>query len=243
MARCETDPEVGARPGEGVVVVAPLVEALLLRAVRRRPAGTRAPAHRPTRLVGRPHPVESVALRRRPDLRRWCERPGSGDLEVLPAGSLVLPALLGLRAPTYVVVTHEPVEVWLRVGPFETLDDRVVQQVELRLTVALGDSASGLRDLADEPGSARARPGSRGSATRSWTGWPARSRRGPPRPSAAARWHELVDSSLGVLLDGALPPTFLGGLLERSALEVVDVDWPTEGRGWVVPAPPAAVSR
>ena len=43
---------------------------------------------------------------------------------------------------------------------------------------------------------------------------------------------ELTDLSVGVLLDSTLPPTFLGGLMTRAALEVTDVDWPTEGRGW-----------
>ncbi|GAB2594842.1 hypothetical protein [Microlunatus antarcticus] len=221
-------------------MVAPLVEALLLRAVRRRPAGTRAPEHRPTRLVSRPHPVESVAYVA--DRTTALVRRPEGELEVLPAGSLVLPALLGLGAPTYVVVTHEPVEVWLRVGPFDTHDDRVVQQVELRLTVALGDSASGLRELADESGSA----GSDGLEGLGDAILDRLAREVSARTTEAVRrrtLHELVDSSLGVLLDGALPETFLGGLVERSGLEVVDVDWPTEGRGWVVPAPPATVSR
>lgn len=208
-------------------MVAPLVEALLLRAARGRSGTT--PAHRPTRLVSRPHPVDAVAYVA-DATSVLVERPGSG-LEVLPAGSLVLPALLGLSAPSYVVVTHEPVDVWLRVGPFETLDERVVQQVELRLTVTLGTSAAGLREVAEEP-DAQGPPGLGrfGDALLDRL-----AREVADRTADAVHrrtLEELTGLSLGVLLDGALPRTFLVGLLERSALEVVDVDWPTEGRGW-----------
>ena len=208
-------------------MVAPLVEALLLRAARRRSAAT--PAPRPTRLVSRPHPVDAVAYVD-DDTSVLVERPGSG-LEVLPAGSLVLPALLGLSAASHVVVTHQPVEVWLRVGPFETSDDRVVQQVELRLTVAVGTSPSGLREVADEP-DGHGRPG----LARFGDALLDRLAREVADRTADAVHRRTLDEltalSLGVLLDGALPGTFLGGLLERSSLEVVDVDWPTEGRGW-----------
>lgn len=220
-------------------MVAPLVEALLLRAVRRRSAA--APVHRPTRLVSRPRTVDSVAYVG-DATSVLVERPG-GALEVLPAGSLVLPTLLGLSAPSYVVVTHEPVDVWLRIGPFETRDDRVVHQVELRLTVAVGDSASGLRDLADEPGADHpAGLDGLGDALLDRL-----AREVSARTTEAVRRRtlaELTGLSLGVLLGGALPATFLKGLVERSDLEVVDVDWPTEGRGWSArPTPaPAAIA-
>ena len=235
-ARCETGAEVGVPLGEGVVVVAPLVEALLLHAMRRRAGATAAP--RPTRLISRPHPVDSVAYVAE-STSVLLSRPGSA-LEVLPAGSLVLPALLGRRPPTYVVVGHAPVDVSLRVGPFETLDDRVVHQVALQLTVAVSDSASGLRELAEDSGAGDP-VGLEGlddalldRLTREVS---ARTTEAVRRRTLA----ELTGLSLGVLLDGALPSTFLGGLVERSGLEVVDVDWPTEGRGWsaAVPAPAA----
>ena len=208
-------------------MVSPLVEALLLRAARRRPAA--GPAHRPTRLVSRPHPVDAVAYVA-DDTSVLVGRPGGG-LDVLGAGSLVLPSLVGLSAPTYVVVTHEPVDVWLRVGPFETRDDRVVQQVELRLTITVGTSPSGLREVAEEPTAAgQAGLGGFGDALLDRL-----AREVAARTTEAVRRRtldELTGLSLGVLLDEALPGTFLGGLVERSALEVVDVDWPTEGRGW-----------
>lgn len=212
-------------------MVTPLVGALLLRALRRR--GTTVPLPRPTRLVGRPRPADSVAcVAERTSVLLL--RPGAG-LEVLPAGSLVLPSLLGRDVGTYVVLTHDPVEVWLRVGPFDTRDGRVVQQVEVRLTIALADSASRLHDLAEECG-ATDPEGFDGldEALLDRLG-----REVAARTTDAVRRRtlaELTDLSLGVLLDGALPPVFLGGSVERSGLEVVDVDWPTEGRGW-----PAAV--
>ena len=220
-------------------MVAPLVEALLLRAVRRRPAGSHAPAHRPTRLVSRPQVVDSVAYVA--DATSVLVRHAGGEVEVLPAGSLVLPTLLGLSAPAYVVVTHEPVEVWLRIGPFDTRDDRVVQQVELRLTVTLGTSTSALRDLVDDAG-----PAADDDTGLAGLGDALLDRLGrevATRTTDALRRRtlaELTDLSLGVLLDGALPATFLNGLVERSRLEVVDVDWPTEGRGWVPAPAPAA---
>ena len=211
-------------------MVTPLVEALLLRAVRQR--GAAVPLPRPTRLVARPHALDSVAsVAERTSALLL--RPGTG-LEVLPAGSLVLPTLLGRAVGTYVVLTHDPVEVWLRVGPFETLDSRVVQQVELRLAVALTDSSSRLRDLAEECGAADLDGlGRLGDALLDRLG-----REVAVRTTEAVRRRtlaELTGLSLGVLLDGALPTVFLGGLVERSDLEVVDVDWPTEGRGWSAP--------
>ena len=215
-------------------MVAPLVEALLLRAVRRR--GAAVPPPRPTRLVGRPHAVDSVACVAE-RTSALLLRPGRA-LEVLPAGSLVLPALLDRTAATYAVLTHDPVEVWLRVGPFETLDSRVVQQVELRLTIALADSWSRLGDLAQECGATDVDGlGRLGEALLDRLG-----REVTARTTEAVRRRtlaELTGLSLGVLLDGALPTVFLGGLVERSGLEVVDVDWPTEGRGWS----PAVVAR
>lgn len=208
-------------------MVAPLVEALLLRVLRRRAGDVAAP--RPTRLVSRPHAVDSVSyvVERTSVLLL---RPGS-PLKVLPAGSLVLPTLLGRGASTYVVLSHDPVDVWLRVGPFETRDDRLVQQVELRLTLSLSDSRSGLRALADEPGAEGADGLERlGDALLDRVAGEVSS-----RTTAAIRRRtlaELTGLSLGVLLDGALPETFLDGLVDRSDLEVVDVDWPTEGHGW-----------
>lgn len=214
-------------------MVAQLVEALLLRAVRRRPAGG---VHRPTRLVSRPHVVDSVAYVA--DATSVLVERSGGGFDVLPAGSLVLPALLGLRAPSYVVITHEPVDVWLRIGPFETFDDRVVHQVELRLTVALSDSASELRELADGPDADH-------PAVLEGLGdtlLDRLTREVSARTTEAVRRRtltELTGLSLGVLLGGALPTAFLSGLVERSDLEVVDVDWPTEGRGWSAPPTPA----
>jgi hypothetical protein len=215
-------------------VVAPLLEAVLLRFMRRGAAA--GPVPRPTRLVSRPHVVDSVAyVGERTSVLLL--RPGA-DLRVLPAGSLVLPTLLWGGTSTYVVVAHDPVDLWLRIGPFQTRDERVVQQVELRLTVVLSDSSSGLRDLADGSASAGTDvlDGLDGvdealldRLTREVS---ARTTEAVGRRTLA----ELTGLSLGVLLEGALPTTFLGGLVDRTDLEVVDVDWPTEGRGW--PAPP-----
>ncbi len=231
MAGAKLAPEAGVRPGEGVVVVAPLVEALLLRAMRRR--AETVPVSRPTRLVSRPHALDSVAYVA-DATSVLLQRPGAA-LEVLAAGSLVLPALLGRSSPTYVVVSHDPVAVSLRIGPFETHDDRLVQQVELHLTVAVADSPSGLRELAEGSG-ADGPPGLDGLGDAILDRL---TREVSARTTEAIRRRTLVELtglSLGVLLDGALPATFLGGLVERSDLEVVDVDWPTEGRGWPAPA-------
>ncbi len=213
-------------------MVAPLVEALLLRVMRRRADAVRS-LH-PTRLVGRPHVVDAVAyVADRTSVLLL--RPGAG-LQLLPAGRLVLPTLLGGGTSTYVVLSHEPVGLRLRVGPFATLDERVVQQVELRLTVTLSDSPSGLRDLAKDCEAADPE----GLGTLDDALLDRLTREVAARTTEAVRRRtlaELTGLSLGVLLDGALPATFLGGLVDRSELEVVDVDWPTEGRGWA-PAPP-----
>jgi hypothetical protein len=156
---------------------------------------------------------------------------------VLPAGSLVVPALLGRGAAAYAVVSHQPVDVWLRIGPFDTLDDRTVRQVELWMTVTLSDSPSGLRDLVESSADARdpSDPLHLGDVVLDRL-----AREVAARTTEALRRRTLVELtgiSLGVLLDGALPTSFLGSLADRSALEVVDVDWPTEGRRWpVVPA-------
>lgn len=207
-------------------MVAPLVEALLIRALRRR-AGDE-PATAPNRLVGEPHRLDSVGFVAR-STSVLLQRPGAA-VQVLPAGSLVLPALLGRTPASYAVVSHAPVDVWLRLGPFETLEGRVVQQIELQLTVALGDSPSGLTELLD--------PGRAGASDLAGVGdalLQRLAREVSAKITEAVRRRTLGDLtglSLGVLLDGALPSGFLGGLLSRSALEVVDVDWPTEGRGW-----------
>ena len=232
-------------------MVAPLVEAVLLRLLRRRADEDAQPT--PNRLVGARHEVGSIGYVG-PETSVLLRRPG-GDVAVLPAGRLVLPSLLARRPSTYEVVTHTPVDVWLRVGPFDTLDARTVHQVELRLTVAVSASSAGLRDLAAGAGVEDA--GSREDAHGH-----AREERDPTVPDGLGAvlldrlsrevttrttdavhrrtLHELTDLSLGVLLDAALPGTFLGGLLDRSDLEVLDVDWPTEGSGWrptLVPLP------
>lgn len=224
-------------------MVAPLVETLLLHVMRRRAATV--PIPRPTRLVSQPRAVDSVGfVAERTSV--LLERPGAG-LEALGAGSLVLPALLGPGAATYVVVSHDPVDVWLRIGPFETLDGRLVQQVELRLTVSLQNSPSGLRELAEDP-VAQLPVSTGGTSGAGGTDGSDRGRLGrlgdvvldrlagevSDRTADAVRRRtlaELTGLSLGVLLDSALPTTFLAGLVERSDLEVLDVDWPTEGRG------------
>lgn len=239
-------------------MVVPLVEALLLRVLRRRAAD--APANRPTRLVSLPHHVDAIGYVAE-GTSVLLVRPGS-RVEVLPAGSLVLPALLG-RPPAYAVVCHEPVEVWLRIGPFDTLDERTVRQVELQLTVTLSDSPSGLRDLLDSgaPSAASSVTSSATSSGAARDGYDAApapasldlgslvldrlARELTSRTTEAVRrrtLRELTGLSLGVLLDQALPRRFLGGLLERSVLEVVDVDWPTEGRGWSTPPAPDGAS-
>ena len=210
-------------------MVAPLVEALLLRAMRGRTRTVVTP--RPTRLVGEPRVVDSVAYVAE-RTSALLLRPGA-DLQVLPAGSLVLPDLVRRGTSTYVVLSHDPVDLWLRIGPFATLDDRVVQQVELQLTVVLSDSPSRLRDLAEESGTA-GRDGLERLGETGRTLLDRLTREVSARTTAAVRRRtldELTSLSLGVLLDGALPATFLGGLVDRADLEVVDVDWPTEGRG------------
>lgn len=215
-------------------MVAPLVQALLLRVLRRR--ADAVPAPRPTRLVGGPHVVDSVAYVA-PRTSVLVLRPGAG-LQVRPAGSLVLPGLLAAGTSTYVVLTHDPVELCLRIGPFATLDDRLVQQVELRVTVAVADPPSGLRDLAE--GSGTSEPDTLEFLDD--TLLDRLTREVSTRTADAVRRRtlaELTALSLGVLLDGALPATFLDGLVARTDLEVVDVDWPTEGRGWSATPPPA----
>jgi hypothetical protein len=217
-------------------VVVPVVEALLMRALRRR-AGD-APATRPNRLVSARHEVDSLGFVA-DHTSVLLLRPGT-SVEVLPAGSLVVPTLLGRGAPAYAVVSHLSVDVWLRVGPFDTIDDRTVRQVELRMTVTLADSPSGLRDLVESATEGRdpSDPLDLDDVVLERL-----AREVTARTTDAVRRRTLVELtgiSLGVLLDDALPTTFLGGLVDRSALEVVDVDWPTEGRGWpVVPVPGA----
>ncbi len=224
-------------------MVAPLVEALLvplvLRVLRRRDDEAAHPA--PNRLVGDRQDVDSIGyvaagtsvlLRRR-----------RAGVEVLPAGSLVLPALLGRCPATYEVVTHAPVDVWLRVGPFETLDGRSVHQVELRLTVAIGSSAAGLRELAGPSGRSDHEGDHEADDGLGAVLLDRLAREVTDRTTDAVRrrtLRDLTSLSLGVLLDGSLPTAFLGGLVERSDLEVLDVDWPTEGHGWrptLVPVP------
>lgn len=206
-------------------MVAPLVESLLRRALRGR-ARASASAH-PVRLVGEPHSVDSVGfvadrtsvLLHRPD----------GEVVVLEAGSLVLPSLRGGTGPTAVVLSHEPVDVWLRLGPFETLDARAVQQIELSLTLALSEAPAVLRELADQVSAGHAR-----------TVLDRLAHEVADRTTEAIRRRTLADLtslSLLVLLERVLPETFLGGLLERSRLEVVDVDWPTEGGGRLAALP------
>jgi hypothetical protein len=236
-------------------VVAPLLDVLLLRLLRRR-AGGASPAA-PTRLVSAARPVDSLGyvldrttvLLARPD----------ASVEVLPAGSLVWPPLLGRAPTTYAVLTHAPVDVWLRIGPFASHDDRNVQQVELRLRVALADSVSGLADLleADAPArpaagggeSGRNRSGQVGASPLDGFGERLLARLADAvaaRTADVVRRHtidELAGTSLKVVLDEALPTTFLGGSVTRSALEVLDVDWPTEGRGWSHTAMAAALGR
>jgi hypothetical protein len=215
-------------------VVAPLVQALLLHAMRRR---ARSTTPRPTRLVSRRQVVDSVAYVAE-RTSALLLRPGA-DVQVLPPGSLVLPTLLGTGTSTYAVVSHEPVDLWLRIGPFATLDDRLVQQVQLRLTVALSDSPSGLRELAEAAGAS----GPEGLDGVGDALLDRLTREVSTRTADAIcrrTLTELTGLSLGVLLDGALPATFLGGLVDRSDLEVVDVDWPTEGRGWPTARPPSA---
>ena len=223
-------------------MVAPLVEALVLRAMRRRAGAVATPA--PTRLVSPPHVVDSVSYVA--DRTSVLVLRAGADVEVLPPSSLVLPSLLGRRAPTYMVVSHDPVDVWLRMGPFETLDDRVVHQVELQLTVSLASSPSGLRDLAEEAGVDATSNSADGSPDLGDALLDRLAREVAARTTEAVRRRrlaELTGLSMAVVLDGALPTTFLGGMLERSDLEVVDVDWPTEGRGWpsaLAPAPSGA---
>ena len=212
-------------------MVAPLVESLLLRVLRRRDGAVATPPS--DRLVAEPHPLDSVGFvaDRTSILLR---RPGAA-VQVLSAGSLVLPPLLARAPSAYVVLSHEPVDVWLRIGPFETLEGRVVQQVELQLTVALADSPAGLAELVDPDRGGASGLDDVGDALLARL-----AREVSARVTEAVHRRTLGDLtglSLGVLLDGALPVTFLGGVVTRSALEVVDVDWPTEGRGW-----PAAVS-
>jgi len=230
-------------------VVAPLLEVLLLRVLRRRAdaeAASGAAPVRPTRLVSAAQRVDTVAfVAERTSV--LLQREGS-PVEVLPAGSLVLPPLLPRSRASYAVLTHEPVDVRLRLGPFDTVDGRTVHQVELLLGVALVDSPSALHDLVDTDARLRdaaddARPDTRpdvpeGSAALDGLGerlLDRLARELSSRTTDAVRRRTLADLthlSLGVVLDESLPPVLLGGALERTTLEVVDVDWPTEGRGW-----------
>ncbi|SEQ11119.1 hypothetical protein [Microlunatus flavus] len=223
-------------------MVAPLVEVLLLRVLQRRAAAQ--PPSPPNRLVSRARRVETLG-HVADGTTVLLHRPGSAP-EVLPSGRLVWPPLVTRAQPTYVVLTHDPVDVWLRVGPFDTLDDRTVHQVELRLTVSLASSPSELHELLEDD--ARFRGGGGDDGPDLLDGFGDRllerlAREVTNRTTDAVRRRTLADltsSSLGVVLDEALPRTFLGGALDRSALEVVDVDWPTEGRGWpaaLVPVP------
>ncbi len=216
-------------------MVAPLLEALLLRVLRRGVAET-GPV-RPTRLVSAAHRVDTagyVAERTTVLLQR-----DGADPEVLPAGSLVLPSLLPGAGASYAVLTHEPVDVRLRLGPFDTLDGRTVHQVELRVGLALTSSGAGLRDLVEADARLRDAAGHGSSGPDALDGLGDRlldrlAREVSGRITDAVRRRTLDDLtslSLGVVLDESLPTVFLTGAIERSALEVVDVDWPTEGRG------------
>ena len=224
-------------------MVAPLLEVLLLRLLRRRTAD--APQAAPTRLVSAARRVDSLGDVL-PGTTVLLARPGA-PIEVLPSGSPVWPPLLGRAPATYVVLTHAPVDLWLRIGPFEAHDGRSVQQVELRLRVAVTDSAAGLADLLEADALIRGadhEPGGRDGEVEAGedplTGFGERLL-GRLADAVASRTaeavhrrtiDELADLSLKVVLDEALPTTFLGGSVTRSALEVLDVDWPTEGRGW-----------
>ena len=231
-------------------MVAPLLEVLLLRVLRRRTSD--APVAAPTRLVSPAHRVDSLGHVL--DGTTVLLARDGGTPEVLSAGSLVWPPLLGRGGAAYVVVTHEPVDVWMRIGPFETHEGRSVEQVELRMTVSLTDSPAGLADLLEADalaqgsvpgaGAGAAEPGATGRLERFGD-------RLLERLAGAVRARtadavkrrtvdELADLSVRVVLDEALPSTFLAGTVTRTALEVVDVDWPTEGRGRPLLAPALA---
>ena len=232
-------------------MVAPLLEVLLLRVLRRRAdaeAATGTAPARPTRLVSTARPVDTVGyVAERTSV--LLQREGS-PVEVRAAGGLVLPSLVPGTRASYAVLTHEPVDVRLRLGPFDTLDGRTVHQVELLVGVALVDSPAALHDLVDTDARLRdaagdPRPGA-SAGPDALDGLGERlldrlAREVSSRTTDAVRRRTLADLtslSLGVVLDESLPRVLLGGALERTTLEVVDVDWPTEGHGWPpVPAP------
>ncbi|SDU84102.1 hypothetical protein SAMN04488544_0788 [Microlunatus sagamiharensis] len=236
-------------------MVAPLLEVLLLRVLRRRAdaeAASGAVPALPTRLVSAAHRVDTVGyVAERTSV--LLQREGA-PVEVLSAGSLVLPPLLPRTRASYAVLTHEPVDVRLRLGPFDTLDARTVHQVELLLGVALVDAPSALHDLVDTDARLRDAAGDGGPPRPGAPGGPDTldglgerlldrlARELSARTTDAVRRRtlaDLTDLSLGVVLDESLPHVLLGGALGRTALEVVDVDWPTEGHGR--PAVPAAL--
>ena len=211
-------------------MVAPLVEALLLRAVRRRPPAH--PPRTPTRLVSHPQPSRASATSpTRP--RSWSQRPGATSRCSPPAASSC-PPCSARRAD---VRRPHP-----RAGRGLAADRTLRDAGRPRRAAGRAAPRRGRRHLV----LAAARPRQR--ARRPRAGRPRGlgdalldrvAREVSARTAEAVRRRtlaELTDLSLGVLLDGALPATFLDGLVERSGLEVVDVDWPTEGRGWPPPA-------
>lgn len=215
-------------------MVAPLLEVLLLRVLRRRAVGTATP--RPTRLVSRVLDVDAFGYVAA-GTSVLLQREGSPPV-VLPADRLVLPPLLPGTRSVYAVLTHDPVDVRLRLGPFDTLDGRTVHQVELRMGARLASSPSVLAGLVESDG--QHRDAARAGDPDALEGFGDRlldrlAREVSSRTEDAVRRRtldDLIGLSLGVLLDESLPASFLAGAVDRTALEVLDVDWPTEGRGW-----------
>lgn len=213
-------------------MVAPLLEVLLLRVLSRRSSST--PAVPPTRLVSRTRRVDSLG-HVLGSTTVLLARPGA-PVEVLPPGSLVWPPFLTRGRTTYAVLTHTAVDVRLRIGPFDSHEGRTITQVELRLRLTLSDSPAVLGELLEGDALARGASGPDDPLDGFGERLLERLARAVSSRTAEAVHRrtidELADLSLQLVLDEALPTTFLGDAVTRTGLEVLDVDWPTEGRGW-----------
>lgn len=200
-------------------MVHPVLEAVLVRLAQRSTPSGPAPRPGTLRLVGDLQRVSALATVSEGTTAVLFPRPGPAEL--LPAGTVVLPALLPASAAAYLVVSHRPVSLDLSIGPLGTVDDRTLEAVSLRLQVEVTDPPTGLLALATEHSAAlEAELLHRLQAEVT------------SQVTSAVRMNRLADlerlSLAGVLEDGWLGSTFLGGLLRRTDLHVLDVTWPTE---------------
>lgn len=205
----------------GFVVVHPFVEAVLVRIAARQgapAAGVSAPGPHSLRLVGDLERVTGLGTVSEGTSVLMFSR--SGSVELLPAGTVVMPALRRSTAPSYLVLNHRPVSLDLTLRALQTVDRRTLDLVFVRLGVRLAEPATGIVELAREHG-----PRLEAELLRRLADEVSRT------VTTAVRMNRLADlerlSLKGVLQAGWLGSSLVGGLLLRTDLHVLDVSWST----------------